>query len=129
MKILTRAAAIAAVGISLFFTLSLMGQQPRKVDDAALKSAGKSGDEWLTYGLTPGETRYSPLKQIDTTNVSRVGLSMELRDFLRRRRQPGSNAAVLERHDLQPHQLEHRIRCRRAHRQREVALGSGSESG
>src|SRR6202167_5229600 len=75
MKILTRAAAIIAVGISLFLTLSLMGQQPRKVDDAALKSAGKSGDEWLTYGLTPGETRYSPLKQIDATNVSRLGLA------------------------------------------------------
>jgi len=62
MKTLTSAAAILAVGISLSLTMSLMGQQPRKVDDAALKSAGKSGDEWLTYGLTPGETRYSPLK-------------------------------------------------------------------
>ena len=75
MKILTRAAAILAVGISSFLTLSLMGQQARKVDDAALKSAGKSGDEWLSNGLTPGETRYSPLKQIDATNVSRVGLA------------------------------------------------------
>ena len=75
MKILTRAAAIVAVGISLCLTLSLMGQQPRKVDDAALKSAGKTGDEWLTYGLTPGETRYSPLKQINATNVSRLGLA------------------------------------------------------
>ena len=67
MKILTRAATIVAVGISLCLTLSLMGQQPRKVDDAALKSAGKTGDEWLSYGLTPGETRYSPLKQINAT--------------------------------------------------------------
>src|SRR5450432_3688660 len=75
MKILTRAAAIVAVGISFFLTLSLTGQQPRKVDDAALKSAGKSGDEWLSYGLTPGETRYSPLKQIDATNGGRVGLA------------------------------------------------------
>src|SRR5438034_2715375 len=51
------------------------GQQTRRIDDLALKNAGKTGDEWLTYGLTPGETRYSPLKQIDTTNVSRLGLS------------------------------------------------------
>jgi quinohemoprotein ethanol dehydrogenase len=50
-------------------------QQPRKVDDAALKNAGKTGEEWLTYGLTPGETRYSPLKQIDTSNVNRLGLA------------------------------------------------------
>ena len=51
------------------------GQQPRRIDDAALRNAGKSGEEWLSYGLTPGETRYSPLKQIDATNVSRLGLN------------------------------------------------------
>jgi quinohemoprotein ethanol dehydrogenase len=50
------------------------GQQTRRIDDAALRSAGKTGEEWLSYGLTPGETRYSPLKQIDATNVSRLGL-------------------------------------------------------
>src|SRR6266566_9353825 len=50
------------------------GQQPRRIDDAALRNAGKSGEEWLSYGLTPGETRYSPLKQIDAANVSRLGL-------------------------------------------------------
>ena len=49
--------------------------QVRKVDDLALKNAGKTGEEWLTYGLTPGETRYSPLKQLDTNNVSRLGLA------------------------------------------------------
>jgi quinohemoprotein ethanol dehydrogenase len=50
------------------------GQQPRRIDDAALRNAGKTGEEWLSYGLTPGETRYSPLKQIDASNVSRLGL-------------------------------------------------------
>jgi|HubBroStandDraft_3_1064219.scaffolds.fasta_scaffold1022882_1 hypothetical protein len=25
-------------------------QQPKKVDDAALRSVGKNGGEWLTYG-------------------------------------------------------------------------------
>ena len=66
--------------------------QTRRVDDLALKNAGKTGEEWLTYGLTPGETRYSPLKQIDTTNVSRLGLSWSF-DIGSWRRQPGSNAA------------------------------------
>lgn len=56
-------------------TWAVLGQQARRVDDAAIRNAGKTGDEWLTYGLTPGETRYSPLKQIDTKNVSRLGLS------------------------------------------------------
>ena len=51
------------------------GQTARRVDDAALKNAGKTGEEWLTYGHTPGETRYSTLRQIDTSNVSRLGLA------------------------------------------------------
>jgi PQQ-dependent dehydrogenase (methanol/ethanol family) len=51
-----------------------MGQQVRRIDDLALKNAGKT-DDWLTYGLTPGETRYSALKQIDTGNVARLGLA------------------------------------------------------
>jgi quinohemoprotein ethanol dehydrogenase len=53
----------------------LMAQQTGRVDDSVLKNAAKSGDEWLTYGQNPGETRYSPLKQIDVTNVSRLGLA------------------------------------------------------
>src|SRR5207244_12238390 len=43
------------------------GQQARRIDDLALKNAGKTGDDWVTYGSTPGETRYSPLKQIEAT--------------------------------------------------------------
>jgi quinohemoprotein ethanol dehydrogenase len=50
-------------------------QQGRRVDDAALRNAGKTGEEWLSYGVTPGETRYSPLNQINTSNVSRLGLA------------------------------------------------------
>jgi PQQ-dependent dehydrogenase (methanol/ethanol family) len=46
--------------------------QTQRVDDRALKNAGKTGNDWLTYGLTSGETRYSPLKQLDAANVSRL---------------------------------------------------------
>src|SRR6185369_4766257 len=56
-------------------TWVVAGQKTRRIDDLALKNAGKTGEDWLTYGLTPGETRYSPLKQIDTTNISRLGLA------------------------------------------------------
>jgi quinohemoprotein ethanol dehydrogenase len=55
--------------------LALTGQQARRVDDSVLKNAAKSGDEWLSYGQNPEETRYSPLKQIDATNVSRLKLA------------------------------------------------------
>src|SRR5262249_13086214 len=51
------------------------GQQSRRIDDAALKNAGKTGEEWPAYGLTPGETRSSPLKTIDRRNGSRRGLA------------------------------------------------------
>src|ERR1700733_7897251 len=58
-----------------WMTTTATAQQPRKVDDAAIKNAGKTGEEWLTNGLNPGETRYSPLKQLDASNIGRLGLA------------------------------------------------------
>src|SRR5262249_44841189 len=62
--------------IILSIPLSLFGQAKR-VDDALLRNAAKSASDgdWLTYGLTPGETRFSPLKQLDASNVKRLGLA------------------------------------------------------
>jgi quinohemoprotein ethanol dehydrogenase len=48
--------------------------QDRRVDDDALRRAGASG-EWLTYGLTQAETRYSPLTEINADNVKRLSLA------------------------------------------------------
>ena len=59
----------------LLATWIAIGQQTRRIDDVTLRNAGRTGEEWLTYGLTLGETRYSPLKQIDTRNVNRLGLA------------------------------------------------------
>ena len=56
-------------------TWIVAGQQVRRIDDLALKNIGRTGEDWVTYGLTPQETRYSPLKQIDASNVSRLGLA------------------------------------------------------
>src|SRR5205823_12092117 len=53
----------------------MTAQSGRKIDDAALKAAGRTGEEWLTYGLNYAETRYSPLNQINDSNVSRLGLA------------------------------------------------------
>ena len=66
---------LVSIALSLSCSGVLVGQA-RRVDDAALKNAAKSASDgdWLTYGLTPGETRYSPLKQIDASNVKRLGL-------------------------------------------------------
>ncbi|MBZ5635393.1 MAG: PQQ-dependent dehydrogenase, methanol/ethanol family [Acidobacteriia bacterium] len=74
MKLRKLALCTSAAGLLLLAWVA-PGQQPRRIDDIALKNAGKTGEEWLSYGLSPGETRYSPLKQIDTTNVGRLGLN------------------------------------------------------
>ncbi len=55
---------------------ALVAQQGRRVDDTVLRNAAKSsGEEWLSYGFTPQETRFSPLTQINASNVSRMGLA------------------------------------------------------
>jgi PQQ-dependent dehydrogenase (methanol/ethanol family) len=60
----------------LLFSLGIAAGQPaRRVDDGALKNAGKSGDDWVTYGLNYNENRYSPLAQVNAGNVGRMGLA------------------------------------------------------
>jgi quinohemoprotein ethanol dehydrogenase len=70
------AVTIAALGL---IGITRAQQAPRPVDDAVLKNAGTSADafpgSWLSYGRTQNETRYSPLKQIDASNVGRLGLA------------------------------------------------------
>ena len=50
-----------------------VAQQPRRVDDAALRDAGRTGEEWITYNGNWSEQRYSPLSQINATNINRLG--------------------------------------------------------
>ncbi len=74
-----RYAPIAGAIAALALIGSIPAQQVAKVDAAALRNAGTAKDalagDWLSYGRTQGETRYSPLKLIDTSNVSRLGLA------------------------------------------------------
>ena len=70
-------AMLVAAGLTLS-QQTTHGQQSqgRRVDDAVLRNAGTGGaggDDWLTYGLDQGEKRYSPLTQIDASNVTRLG--------------------------------------------------------
>src|SRR5262245_63422631 len=52
---------------------------PTNVTNELLRRTASATDplpgSWLSYGRTQGETRYSTLKQIDTTNVKRLGLA------------------------------------------------------
>ena len=68
--------------ISIFLMLAAVSlsaqERARRIDDSTLRAAGKTeaaAREWITYGGNYAETRFSPLKQIDTTNVKRLGLA------------------------------------------------------
>lgn len=50
-------------------------QQNKRVDESPLRRAASQPNEWLTYGRDYAETHFSPLKQIDDKNVSRLGLA------------------------------------------------------
>jgi len=57
--------------VLLVWTTLAVGQQVKKIDDKALKSAGKS-TEWSINGMDWGEQRYSTMTQINPGNVSRL---------------------------------------------------------
>jgi len=66
---------IAVVALTVAGAWVGLAQQPRRVNDDLLKTGSKSGDEWVSYGVNWAEQRFSPLKEIDATNVSRLGLA------------------------------------------------------
>jgi PQQ-dependent dehydrogenase (methanol/ethanol family) len=51
-----------------------VAQQPRKIDDQALRDAPRIADEWLSYNMGWSEQRFSQLNQITAQNVNRLGL-------------------------------------------------------
>jgi quinohemoprotein ethanol dehydrogenase len=50
-------------------------QQPTAQPTAAALSNAAQSKEWLTYGGNYSETRFSPLRQIDASNIDRLGLA------------------------------------------------------
>ena len=74
-SLLISALATTVAGFTMAGLAFAQAQRPSKVDDAALRSVAQGkGEEWLSYGFTPQETRYTPLNQINASNVSRLGL-------------------------------------------------------
>src|SRR5262245_34979590 len=45
------------------------------IDDKALRQADAREGDWITHGRTYSESRYSQLKQIDSSNVRKLGLA------------------------------------------------------
>ena len=50
------------------------------VDDAALRAADADSADWITYGRTYSEQRFSPVRQVDESTVGRLGLAWSV-DF------------------------------------------------
>ncbi|HTX23525.1 MAG TPA: PQQ-dependent dehydrogenase, methanol/ethanol family [Steroidobacteraceae bacterium] len=62
---------------------------PANVTAQRLVNAAEEPGEWMTYGGTYSEQRFSTLKQIDASNVSRLGLSW-FADYETNQNQQGS---------------------------------------
>jgi glucose dehydrogenase len=45
------------------------------VDEAALKDAGKSGEEWISYNAGWSEQRFRSLNQVTASNINRLTLA------------------------------------------------------
>jgi quinohemoprotein ethanol dehydrogenase len=80
-RMLALVCAMAAPGFLISITSAQQagGTAARTVDDEVLRKSGTPADSvpgsWLSYGYSPSETRYSPLRQIDSSNVNRLGLA------------------------------------------------------
>ena len=84
MRTFKRENVAVAVGVltlsgGMWLRAQQPGAKPVNVDAKVLRNAGTANDglpgSWLTYGRSQGETRYSPLKQINDTNAKRLGLA------------------------------------------------------
>ena len=63
-----------ALGVSSI-VVSAQAADVANVDDARIIENAKTGKEWLTNGLDYGVNRFSPLDQITTGNVGKLGLA------------------------------------------------------
>ena len=66
---------------------------PAAVDAARLGKAASEPGQWLTVGRTPDEQRFSPLRQINTDNVTQLSLAWYL-DFDSNRGQEATPLAI-----------------------------------
>ena len=73
-------AALALVASGLAWA---QGSEPSagRIDQARLLAADKDLDNWLEYGRTYAEQRYSPLAQVNDGNVGQLGLAFAVPGF------------------------------------------------
>src|ERR1700743_3460395 len=69
LKALALAAALAGFGAQGALA------KPVTVDSQSMRAADAHPGDWMSYGRTWDEQRFSPLKQIDDKNASKLGLA------------------------------------------------------
>ncbi len=75
MRSLSRVGAIA---IGALLSTGLMAGDPGTLDSAARLADGGSGQDWAGPGGTFGEQHFSPLVQIDSANIGKLGLAWKV---------------------------------------------------
>ena len=60
--------------IAVVLVLNACSTGPKPVDDARLKASDSEPENWLMYGRTYDDHRFSPLKEINEESVSKLGL-------------------------------------------------------
>src|SRR6202049_2897968 len=65
--------SVACAAVSIL-AISGCARKASEVDDAALRAADGDSANWITYGRTYSEQRFSPLKQIDEQSVGKLRL-------------------------------------------------------
>jgi alcohol dehydrogenase (cytochrome c)/quinohemoprotein ethanol dehydrogenase len=63
--------ALCAIGVGS----ATAATSPMPVDEARLANSDRDGSNWLTYGRTYSEQRYSPLAEITADNAKQLGLA------------------------------------------------------
>jgi len=66
--------SVVSLIASIVLAACTTGSSPQRVDDRRLREADRDAANWLMYGRTYDEQRFSPLQQINENSVSRLGL-------------------------------------------------------
>lgn len=77
MKTLRHAILAPALGLATLLALAADGEPVRKITDADIADASNRAD-WLAYGRTHSEQRFSPLTEINAGNLAQLGVAWYL---------------------------------------------------
>ncbi|HTN13438.1 MAG TPA: hypothetical protein VL094_01385, partial [Sphingomonadaceae bacterium] len=66
--------ALAAAALALLAACSQQAENGA-IDEQRLLAAEDDPDNWLSYGRTYAEQRYSPLEDVNDSNVGKLGLA------------------------------------------------------